>query len=192
MTHLQARGTAMSRAARTTGALAVAGALAALTACGGSGGKAAGHTVSPSAASPSAEGSRVVAFEDTYAYEDGLKVKVTRPTAFKPSVTSLGHKPENSPVAFMVTLTNDTKQTFEVAGVLIRLKAGENGDPAEQIFDTARGVGNPLTGSLPPGKSDTATFAFDVPAADTGRLDVEVRPDFGVKYNSVHWTGSAH
>ncbi|MEU5420954.1 hypothetical protein ACH4UT_12125 [Streptomyces sp. NPDC020799] len=189
MTHAQPRA-AHGRARRMgRGALAAAGTLAVLTACGGSGGKSAGHTVSPSGAASSVGGTRVVAFDDTYAYEDGLKVKVTKPTAFKPSVTSLGHRPENSPITFMVTLTNGTEQTFQVTGVLVRVTAGESADRAEQIFDTARGVGTPLTGPMAPGKSATATFAFDVPPADTGRVDIEVRPDFGEKYTSVHWVG---
>ncbi|MEV6669295.1 hypothetical protein [Streptomyces sp. NPDC051162] len=166
-----------------------AGALALLTACGGSGGGPAGHTVSPSGAASSVGGTRVVAFEDTYAYDDGLKVKVTRPTAFKPSVTSLGHRPENSPITFMVTVTNGTGRTFQVTGLLVSVTAGQGADRAEQIFDTARGVGTPLSGPLAAGKSATATFAFDVPPANTGRVDIEVRPDFGGKNDSVHWVG---
>ncbi|MGW1071682.1 hypothetical protein [Streptomyces sp. NPDC002537] len=171
-------------------AAAVAGVLAtAVAACGGTGGGS-GHTVSPSAASPSG-GPPVVAFEDTYAYADGLKVKVTKPKAFTPSGTSIGHKAENSPITFTVALTNSTKRTFEVTGVLVKVTAGDQDARVEQIFDSARGVGNPLAGSLAPGASSKAVFAFDVPAADTGKVDVEVRPDFGVQYNSIHWTGSA-
>ncbi|MBB5122568.1 hypothetical protein [Streptomyces eurocidicus] len=165
-------------------------ALTALTACGAPGEKApAGQTLSPAAARTSAEGSRVVAFEDTFVYANGLKVKVTRPVAFTPSDTSLGHQPGHSPAAFTVTLTNATGKAFAVTGVLVRVKAGEQGVPARQVFDSARGVGNPFTGSLAPGESGTSSFAFDIPANAMSKVDVEVRPDFGGAYYAVHWVG---
>ncbi|ARZ71338.1 hypothetical protein SMD11_5762 [Streptomyces albireticuli] len=148
-----------------------------------------GQTLSPSAARTSAEGSRVVAFEDTFAYANGLKVKVTRPVAFTPSDTSLGHQPGHSPAAFTVTLTNGTGKSFGVSGVLVRVKAGEQGVPARQVFDSARGVGNPFTGTLAAGASGTSSFAFDIPANAMTKVDVEVRPDFGAAYYSVHWVG---
>ncbi|RLU80456.1 hypothetical protein CTZ27_35100 [Streptomyces griseocarneus] len=177
---------------RAPAAVLTAGLLAAVaTGCDTSGGGSAGRTVSPSAASPSSEGSRVVAFEDTYVYDDGLRVKVSRPKPFRPSGTAVGHKAENSPVTFTVTLTNGTGQPFEVTGVLVNVKAGNGGARVDQIFDSARGVGNPLTGSLAADESSKAVFAVDVPTADTGKIDVEVRPDFGVRYNTVHWIGSA-
>ncbi|MEU7106142.1 hypothetical protein ABZ951_13945 [Streptomyces sp. NPDC046215] len=170
-----------------------AAALAALLmACGDGGGKApAGRTLSPGSAPTSAEGSRVVAFEDTFAYPDGLKVKVSRPEPFTPSDTSLGHKADHEPVTFSVTLTNGTRKSFDVAGMLVMVKAGEKGARAEQVFDTARGVGTPFTGALAPGAAGATTFAFDVPKDAKGRLDVEVRPDFGAAYPGVHWVGAA-
>ncbi|MBT2386376.1 DUF4352 domain-containing protein [Streptomyces sp. ISL-11] len=168
-------------------ALAVAAVL--LTGCGDTDGRAGGGlTVSPSSARSSAQGSHVVRFEDTYAYDTGLRVKVTRPKPFTPSDTSLGHKAGNAPVTFTVTLFNGTKETFDRAGALVTAKAGPQGPRLEQVFDSARGVGNPFTGSLAPGSSAEAAFAFDVPKGSaTERVDVEVRPDFGARYTSVHW-----
>ncbi|MFE0044914.1 hypothetical protein [Streptomyces albireticuli] len=176
------------RTARMAAALLAAATV--LTACGTPDDKVtAGQTLSPSAARTSAEGSRVVAFEDTFVYGNGLKVKVTRPVAFTPSDTSLGHQPGHSPAAFTVTLTNGTGKTFDVAGVLVRVKAGEQGVPARQVFDSARGVGNPFTGALAAGASGTSSFAFDIPANAMSKVDVEVRPDFGAAYYGVHWVG---
>ncbi|MFC5723387.1 hypothetical protein ACFP1Z_24800 [Streptomyces gamaensis] len=189
------RGGGRPRAARAAAgpavtALLLTASLAPTAACGGGAGGGAGHTVSPSGPSAAAV-PRAVGFGDTYAFPDGLKVRVSQPAPFTPSVTSVGHQQGRTPVTFTVTVTNGTKAPFDASGLLVSMTAGAQGARVEQVFDSARGVGNPFPGPLAPGRDGTGVYAFDVPSDATKAVDVAVRPNYGVTYGTVHWTGRA-
>ncbi|WP_424888753.1 hypothetical protein [Streptomyces sp. XH2] len=166
-------------------AVATAGA-----ACGGSSGKA-GATITLSGGPSASPQSRTASFGDTYAYRDGLRVTVTQPVKFTPSGTALGHEAGNQAVKLTVALANGGRNPLDTSGVLVTLESGAKADRAQQIFDSASGVGTPFTGSLEPNGSGKATVAFDVPPGGLGRLDVAVRPGFGQERETAHWTGSA-
>ncbi|WP_367136579.1 MULTISPECIES: hypothetical protein [Streptomyces] len=169
---------------------AAAAVVTAGAACGGSSGKA-GTTITLSGGPSASPQSRTASFGDTYAYRDGLKVTVTQPAKFTPSSTALGHEAGNQPVRFTVALSNGGKDPLDTAGVLVTLESGAKADRAQQVFDSASGVGTPFTGSLEPKASGKATFAFDVPPGGLGKLNVAVRPGFGQERETVHWTGQA-
>ncbi|MFF7725006.1 hypothetical protein [Streptomyces sp. NPDC008001] len=186
-----ARGPVRPGAGRAAVALAAAAAVAvAGAACGGSGH--AGATITlPGGPSVSPQ-SRTASFGDTYAYHDGLKVTVSDPGTFTPSGTALGHQAGNRAVKFTVSVTNGTKHPLDTAGVLVTVESGDKADRAQQIFDSASGVGTPFTGNLEPERSGKTTFAFDVPPAGLARVNVAVRPGFGQDHATVHWAGPVH
>lgn len=124
----------------------------------------------------------------TRTYEDGLAVTVARPSAFTPSDTSAGHREENRAVAWKITLKNGTPENFKTGLVSVYAKYGTAGEQAEQVFDSAQGVGSGFEGSVSPGRTATVTYVFDIPPAGTGSLDLEVVPN-GFDYEGTHWTG---
>ncbi|MEU8547994.1 DUF4352 domain-containing protein [Streptomyces roseoverticillatus] len=176
---------------RAAVAFAAAAAVAtAAAACGGSSGKAGTTITLPGGPSASPQ-SRTASFGDTYAYRDGLKVTVSQPVKFTPSSTALGHEAGNQAVKLTIVLTNGGRSPLDTAGVLVTLESGDKADRAQQIFDSASGVGTPFTGTLEPGGSGKADLAFDVPPGGLGRLDAAVRPGFGQERETAHWTGPA-
>ncbi|MEV6108712.1 DUF4352 domain-containing protein [Streptomyces sp. NPDC051940] len=109
---------------------------------------------------------------ETAAY-GGMKITVSKASAFKPSEYAVGHTDGNKAYTVTVTLENSGKEKFDGTLVLVTARAGADGVEAEQIFDDKTGEG--FNGAVLPGKKATAVFAFDTPA-DAKVLDVEVEP----------------
>ncbi|CAM5285218.1 DUF4352 domain-containing protein [Streptomyces abikoensis] len=161
----------------------------AAAACGSSG--KAGTTITLPGGPSASPKSRTASFGDTYAYPDGLRVTVSQPEKFTPSGTALGHRAGNQAVKLTVALTNGGEKPVDTTGVLVTLESGDKADRAQQVFDSASGVGTPFTGTLEPKGSGKATLAFDVPPGGLGRLNVAVRPGSGQDRETAHWTGPA-
>ena len=88
-----------------------------------------------------------------------------------------------------VTMTNKSDKNLEATGT--SLSATASGAPADQVFDSARGIGGSPTSTVLPGKSITYTVAFGLPTKDRVDLQVEVRPSFGFGYQPAIFTGQA-
>ena len=142
-------------------------------------------TPTPSAP-PTTQPPSVLAFGGAFTYTDGLKVQVTRPVVFSPSVSAAGTTPGDTAVKLNIVIVNGTGKTFDTSTVIVHAKVGAQGSEAESIFDT--GIDGTFTGSIVPGSRDTAVFAYDVPKRSTGKIDVEVQPGFN--YDSAHWVGT--
>lgn len=122
-------------------------------------------------------------FGDDWTYENGVTVTLSQPADYTPSDSSFD--PSNAPahVTFEVTVTNDGEEDYDP--VLLSLSAQSGSTPAEQIFDSAQGVGGSPSTTLLPGRSVTFPVAFGV--QDPTDLVVEVSPGF--EYQSVVFTG---
>lgn len=115
-----------------------------------------------------------IKFGQSYKWDDGLQVTVTTPGAFKPSEWAVGGKKNAHYVAMTVTLVNGTGKTWDPT--MFHL-SGQSGDQdADQVFDTAKGVGDSPDTKLLAGRQAKWKVAFAV--KNTADLVLEVEPDF--------------
>ncbi|RAJ70581.1 hypothetical protein K377_07920 [Streptomyces sp. PsTaAH-137] len=133
------------------------------------------------AATPSAD----TDWGDTKKWDGGLEVTVSQPVKFTPSAYSIGHESGNQGVKWRIKVHNGTDEAFQGALMTVYVKAGSDGHTCEQIFDGNLGAG--ITGSVSPGASGSAEFAFDVPRGQLSKVDLEVQPDF--LGDGKHWVG---
>lgn len=126
-------------------------------------------------------------FGDTFRWNDGLAVNVSRVRRYTPGEFAAGAHKGDQAITVTVKITNGSPKPFDTALVSVNVKAGADGVGAEQIFDS--GVGDVFSGSIVPGSAATSTFAYDIPRGTTGALDIEVQPDSSLQYASEHWVG---
>ena len=129
------------------------------------------------------------AFGQTYTWPDGLAVTVSEVKAYRPSSSAATGQAAARYVSMSVTLSNGSEKNVEATGTT--LVATINGAPADQVFDSAKGIGGSPTSTVLPGKSVTYTVAFGVPAKEQADLQVEVRPGFGFGYQPAIFVGRA-
>lgn len=124
-----------------------------------------------------------------FTYEDGLKVQVTRLGRFKIGPYAAGGKPGGTGVIVTVTIRNGSKATFDTSSVQITVTSGPNGDAADTVYDSDKGLSGGFEGSIPPGRVKTAKAGFAVPAAHMGQIQVEIQPSY--EHNSSFFEGVA-
>ncbi|MFF1378891.1 hypothetical protein [Streptomyces sp. NPDC058308] len=154
---------------------------AALTACllGTGGSLAAAAPPPPSAVAEAG------AWGDTKKWGDGLAVTVSKPVKFTPASFAVGHESKNQAVKWRIKVHNGTDEPFNGALMSVYVKSGDDGEGCSQIYDGK--LGNGIEGSVSPGSSGTAEFAFDVPPGHLNKVDLEVRPQ--VDLDGRHWVG---
>ncbi len=109
--------------------------------------------------------------------------------AYRPSSSAATSRTAARYVSMTVTLTNGSDKNVEATGTTLVATAG--GAPAEQVFDSAKGVLGSPTSTVLPGKSVTYTVAFGMLTKEQTDLQVEVRPGFGFGYQPAIFTGLA-
>ncbi|MEV5612507.1 hypothetical protein [Streptomyces sp. NPDC052225] len=125
------------------------------------------------------------AWGDTMRWKDGLSATVSKPAKFTPTAYAVGHEAGHQGVKWRIKVHNGTDEPFQASLMSVYVKAGDDGDSCEEIFDGTLGSG--ISGSVSPGSSGTAEFAFDVPRGGLGKVDLEVVPGFD--YAGLHWVG---
>jgi hypothetical protein len=154
----------------------------------------------PSAAAPAAPGapadpgapdqaSTTGTFGQNITWPDGVAVTVSEPKAYRPSSSAAASRAAARYVSMTITLTNGSDKNVEATGTTLAVTA--NGTPADEVFDSAKGIGGSPTSTVLPGKSVTYTVAFGVPTKEQTELQVEVRPGFGFGYQPAIFTGRA-
>ncbi|WP_411110910.1 DUF4352 domain-containing protein [Streptomyces sp. c-19] len=129
----------------------------------------------------------VVAFGRPQRYDDGVEVTVSAPVAFTPSAAAAGHTAGNKAVTLQVTVRNGDGERLELAVVQVRARDGE-GREASRVFDAEPDLGTGLSGTLLPGRTAVAAYAFDVPPTTDALLDVEVQ--VGFERPALFWSGT--
>jgi hypothetical protein len=136
------------------------------------------ESVTPSAEpteTPTEESSvRTANFGESYKYDDGTTIAVSKPTRGVSGQYSAGGNPGDSILIFKVTVTNGTKKVMEAGTVYATMNYGVDSTAADQVFD--EGI-NGFEGKILPGKKQTATMAFSVPAGATDVL-MSIKPSF--------------
>ncbi|MFI6943104.1 DUF4190 domain-containing protein [Streptomyces sp. NPDC050418] len=128
------------------------------------------------------------AFGDSYKYDDGVVVTVSKPVSYTPDQYAAGHEKGNKAFQFTITIENGGKEKLDISGALPSLRDGEGAD-AEMVFDGSNGT-KPFNGSVLPGKKATAKYAFSVPAGAEKDLQLELTPAI-LDYEEAFWAGAA-
>ncbi|MET8908416.1 DUF4352 domain-containing protein [Micromonospora sp. NPDC004551] len=113
----------------------------------------------------------------TVTFGDGLAVSAKAPKKFTPSSYAAGHQRGNTAALIEVTITNGTKEPFDLALVTATAAFGAEGTQAERVFDSAKGITD-FEGTLAPGQKRTAKLAFSAPTKDTSKIALTVKPSF--------------
>lgn len=119
---------------------------------------------SPQQKDPQADGP--AKFGQTYAYEDGLKVSITK-------IVRRG-----SGVVFTIKITNGTKDTLEASDASVQASYGKDGNQAECCVSGDMSVDDYFSGKILPGRSKAATFSFKIPREGLSDVVVEVSPNY--------------
>ena len=120
---------------------------------------------------PPVEGDTAV-FGETWEYTDGVAVTVSAPRPYEPSDTAFPVDAE-AYVVFDVTIVNGSDEAYEPL-VITTMQSGNT--EAEQVFDSANGLGGPPSTTVLPGREVTFPVGFAV--ADPGDLVLEITPGF--------------
>lgn len=80
-------------------------------------------------------------FGESYTWDNGLTVTIGRPTRFQPSDSAFGAEKSGTPLAFEVTLVNNTDSPYDASCDYVTVQS-ENRE-ADQIFDHANQFNGP-------------------------------------------------
>lgn len=171
-----------------------------LTACGsptvapGSGPATSGASSKPAggsttAATKKAATKTTASFKDKVVYPDGLEVEVTAISSKKMgefAALSTGKAKKGTPYSLLkVRIRNGSKAKVDLVGSGA-VTFGPDGDAAPAVFDGDSG--QPVTGSVLPGKAKTGSYGFAVPSKYLGDATLEFTADF--KHPAAVFSGS--
>lgn len=149
-----------------------------------------GSTAAPTDApteAPADNGSGALKFGEAFAYEDGVKVTVSKPEAHTPDGFAVGYtKGKHKAFQVTVTIANGSKEAIDVTAALPNA-SDASGASAEMVFDGSNST-KPFEGKVLPGKQAKAVFTFALAADAAGELQVEVAPTV-LDHESAVWTG---
>lgn len=137
-------------------------------------------------ASAAAEAARNLEFGETYTYENGLKITVSKPQPYVPDDYVLGHAKGNKAVQVIVTAVNDGTAKVDFKTGLPNVSDADGAD-AELLIDGS-GRQKVLTGNLLPGKRAVGKYAYSLPPGAADRMQVEFSPDV-MEHDDAVWTG---
>lgn len=115
---------------------------------------------------------------DWYTYEDGLQAQVTKAAPYTIGEYAAGGQPGGQGVVVTVTLKNGTGGAFDADLTQVSVSSGPNGDEAERVYDSGTVSADGHSGSIAPGRSKTARYAYAVPASHLDDLMIEVAPSW--------------
>lgn len=114
-------------------------------------------------------------FGQVWKYDDGLTITVSKPAAAVGTDTSTA--PGQPISVYTVTIVNGAATALKPTA-FATVNHGAEGLPAEQVFDSAAGIGATFNNTILPGKRATVKMGFAHP---TTAKDVifSIAPDFG-------------
>ncbi|GAA3370832.1 hypothetical protein GCM10020367_19040 [Streptomyces sannanensis] len=123
---------------------------------------------------------------DTYTYKDGVKVTVSKPSAYEPDEFAVGHKKGNKAVQLTITIVNGSNEQIDITTALPDVRDA-NGAEAEQVFDGSNAT-TMFNGKLLPGKQAVAKFIWSLPADAATSMELQMEPEL-FKYETAIWSG---
>jgi len=144
----------------------------------------------PTATEPTeTDGGGVASFDETFTYEDGLRLSIVKVRTDRLSDTGCCARPGTPLVVFMFKLSNGTGKLFDPTGFSAQVSYGTRGKAAEQVFDSAQGLGDGFRQKLLPGRAAVADYAYAVPSREMHDVVVQVDVDF-LEHDSVFFQGA--
>ncbi|MEU5773049.1 DUF4190 domain-containing protein [Streptomyces venezuelae] len=139
--------------------------------------------------SPAGETSRsgALRFGEAFAYDDGVRVTVSRPVSYQPGAYAAGHAAGNKALTVKITVVNGSDESVDLSLTTVTFKDAD-GAEAEKVYDGD--LPRELAGHLEPGEQAVATYAVSLPRDAARTLDVQVEPGF-LHYKSATWSGTA-
>ncbi|MER8043118.1 DUF4190 domain-containing protein [Streptomyces sp. NPDC094032] len=137
-------------------------------------------------ADPAAQTPESLKFGETFVYEDGVKVTVSKPRAHKPDAFAAGFTKGNKAFQVTITIENGGKKALDVTTALPNA-SDANGKAAEMVFDGSNAT-KPFEGKVLPGKQAKADFTFGMAPDAAGELQVELSPTV-LEHDSAVWSG---
>lgn len=136
-------------------------------------------SASESAAAPSEEPTEepsddgVAQFGETYTWEDGIAVTISKPKPFKPSESAAGGE-NGEALKFTVRIVNGTDAKYDPSLFSATVQSGNK--EAEQVFDSAKEInGAPSTSVL---KGREVEFPIVFAVSDPKDIVMDVAPDY--------------
>lgn len=122
----------------------------------------------------------VQAVGSVFVYEDGLEIRVddVEPHVLAGPDDAHGHRKGDDLMRCTLYLTNRTGRRFDLGPVQVRVRCGARGRAARQVEDYASDLlDDELEGTLKPGRSVSATWAYSISPGSMHELDFEVTLD---------------
>lgn len=131
--------------------------------------------------------SDVKQFGQTWTYEDGLAVTIKYLGSGHASSTAAGAESTHGAMQlFRITLANGSKKTVDGSLALIdSVTVGADGDDAEEVFDSERGLDGADFTKITPGRKQSFKVGYAIKGAKT----VQVQFSAGTEYDSVIYEG---
>jgi hypothetical protein len=134
----------------------------------------------------------VATFSDSYTYEDGLKVEITKvghTTVSEWAAADNAHIGDDV-LVFTVRLTNGSSDRFDASDLTADASYGADGDVASEVFDSEKGLDGGFDGpsTITPGHRKSVKLGFVVAKKHWKDVTLEVTPGFD--YSSAVFQGS--
>lgn len=140
---------------------------------------AAAEAPAPTTEPPAAIKDKIAKFGESFEYLDGLTVTVTGAGAGIASDTAAGAEvTEGQMYLFTVEVMNGSEEIFDPAMFRAEVNYGPEGTAASMVFDSAQNIGDRFQGRILPGKKQTVTYAFAIPADKLGEVLMIVSPSY--------------
>ncbi len=120
-------------------------------------------------------------FGQTVTWDDGISLSISAPETYEPTEAAADSDGFDEAVKFVVTVTNDTQESFSLLFVITEVTSG--GADGAQIFDYGEGLGLSFE-DLPVGEEVDIDQAFAV--EDANDVVITVTPD--LLYDEVEFS----
>jgi hypothetical protein len=119
----------------------------------------------------------VATFDQTFTYDDGLRLSIADVRAGVLSDTGCCGRTGAPLAIFRFRLKNGTNRVFDPTLFTATVSYGRSGRNAEQAFDSAQDIGEGFAQKLLPGRTAVADYAYLVPRSGMSDVVVQVEPD---------------
>lgn len=123
------------------------------------------------------EGPKVATFDESFVYNDGLRLRLVKVESDTLSRTGCCRKPGSPIAVFTFKLKNGTEKVFDPGSFSAIVAYGKAGRSAEQVFDTARGIGGGFDQKVMPGRVAVFEYAYSIPTSGMDRVFLQVDAD---------------
>jgi len=116
----------------------------------------------------------ILKFGQSHTWEDGMQITIGKLESFKPSDTAAFDEDDDRFVKFHVTIKNGTKKRFDPSSFSTTASTGDR--DAEEVYDSAKGIGGAPESKILPGRSKNFDIAYGIDKGEDFVL--EVAPDY--------------